>query len=285
MKLFALILLNGLSLGALYFIVACGFSLIFGLLRTVNLAHGSLYLAGAYIGYQVSFVTESWFAGLLAGAIASAILGVFMQTVLLRSTAGDTLRQALLTVGFSIVVADVLLAIFGGLAYQFEPPAFMFGTTELPIVQGYPTMRIAVIAFAFIIGTLLWLVLNRTKLGMAIRAGVDDRVMLSALGFNVNILYVLVFALGAFLAGLAGTIGGSVFSVAPGEDARFLLSSLVVVIVGGMGSLGGAALGAMLVGLTEQAGLALFPNYATSLTFGLMVAVLAIRPQGLFGRA
>lgn len=285
MKQLLVVLLNGVTLAAVYFMVASGFSLIFGLLRTVNLAHGSLYLIGAYTGYAVSDKTSNWFLGLLAGALAAGLVGVFMRQVLLRRAEGDTLRQALLTVGFSIIVADVLLLVFGPLTYQFEIPPYFYGTVKLPLIGSYSMIRLVCMGFSLLTGFLLWITLTKTKLGMAVRAGVDDRVMLSALGFNVNFYYLVVFALGAFVCGAAGTIGSSIFSISPGEDARFLLSSLVVVIIGGMGSLPGAAIGALMVGISEQIGLAYFPNYAISVTFGLMVLVLAMRPQGLYGRA
>jgi branched-chain amino acid transport system permease protein len=285
LKQLIIVLLNGFTLAAVYFMVASGFSLIFGLLRTVNLAHGSLYLTGAYIGYVVSDRFSNWFLGLLAGAVAAALVGAFMRLVLLRKAEGDNLRQALLTVGFSIIVADLLLLSFGPLTYQFEIPAYFSGTVALPFLGPYSMIRLVCMGFSFLTGLLLWITLTKTKLGMAVRAGVDDRGMLSALGFNVNYYYLVVFVLGAFVCGAAGTIGSSIFSISPGEDARFLLSSLVVVIIGGMGSLPGAAIGALMVGLSEQIGLAYFPNYAISFTFALMVLVLAVRPQGLYGRA
>ena len=217
--------------------------------------------------------------------MAAALVGAIMQLVLLRKTEGDNLRQALLTVGFSIGVADLLLWQYGAPTFQFELPQALAGATQLPGIGSYSTIRLVVVGMAVLVGVALWLVLNRTKLGMAVRAAVDDRVMLSALAFDVRSLYLVVFVLGALVCGLAGVVGGSVFSVAPGEDARFLLSSLVVVIIGGMGSLSGAAVGALLVGFAEQIGLAYFPNYAVTITFALMVAVLAVRPHGLFGKA
>jgi len=284
-KQILIVLLNGLTSGAVYFMVASGFSLIFGLLRTVNLAHGSLYLIGAYIGYAVADKSSSWLLGMLAGAVAAAAVGAFMHLVLLRRAEGDNLRQALLTVGFSIIAADLLLLTFGPLTYQFELPKLIEGAATLPLIGSYSMVRLACMAIAILTGVALWLILAKTKLGMAVRAGVDDRVMLAALGFNVHYYYLIVFMLGAFVCGMAGTVGSSVFSISPGEDARFLLSSLVVVIIGGMGSLKGAAIGALMVGVSEQLGLAYIPNYAITITFGLMMAVLALRPHGLYGRA
>jgi branched-chain amino acid transport system permease protein len=278
--------LNGLTLAALYFIVASGFTLIFGLMRTVNMAHGSLYLLGAYIGYSVADATGVWALGLIAGAAAAALLGVAMQYTMLARLQGQDLRQALVTIGLSIIVADLLLANYGGLTYLFSPPQVITGSTAIPGLQGgqYSTYRLFLIIAAVAIGLGLWLLLNRTKLGMIIRAGIDDRAMISALGVDIPKVFLLVFALGAGLAGLAGVIGGSALSISPGEDMRYLLSSLVVVIVGGMGSLGGAAIGAVIIGLAEQYGLAYWPTYSVLITFTIMVTVLVIRPYGLRGR-
>ncbi len=291
MDLAATIILNGLTLGALYFIVASGFSLIFGLMRVVNMAHGALYLAAGYVGYMVfeplydRDAWYAWYAGLAAGALAACVLGAALQRLLLGWMQGQELRQALVTIGVSIIVADQLLAGFGGTPRQFFAPDAIFGSTALPLVGGYPTFRLVQIGVALALGLGLWLLLNRTRLGAMIRAGVDDREMLGACGINVPLLGVAVFALGAALCGIGGVIGSTAQPLAMGQDGRFLLISLVVVIVGGMGSVAGTAAGAVLVGLAEQLGQALFPTYSVILTFVIMVAVLALRPQGLLGRA
>jgi branched-chain amino acid transport system permease protein len=208
-----------------------------------------------------------------------------MQTVLLGWMQGQELRQTLATIGLSIIIADQLLARFGATPRQFFAPDAIFGSTWLPLVGNYPTFRLVQIAVAIVVGVLLWLLLNRTRLGLMVRAGVDDRLMLSAMGVNVPLVAVAVFALGAGLAGLGGVIGATAQPLAQGVDARFLLTALVVVIVGGMGSIAGTAIGALLVGLAEQIGQALFPTYSVILTFLIMVVVLALRPQGLLGRA
>jgi branched-chain amino acid transport system permease protein len=289
-QLAATVTLNGLTLAALYFVVASGFSLIFGLMRTVNMAHGTLFLFGAYGGYLVfgplydADNPWAWYAALLGGMAAAGVAGVLLQVSLLGWMQGQELRQALVTIGVSIVAADQLLAQFGGLAVQFFPPNALFGSTSLPLVGGYPTFRLLQIGIAVAVGLGLWLLLQRTKVGLMIRAGVDDRAMLGGLGVNVALVNLAVFALGAALVGLAGVVGGSAQPFGPGADARFLVSSLVVVIVGGMGSIPGTALGALLVGLAEQWGQAVAPVYSVILTFTIMVAVLAVRPQGLLGR-
>ena len=295
MKLFLLTFLNGLTLASLYFLVASGFSLVFGLMRNVNLAHGSLYLLGAYIGYKAATASGSWFLGVAAGALSMAVAGVLLQLLVFRWMEGQELRHTLVTIGISIVAADVMLAVWTGTTYQFEPPEWLYGATELPIVIAYksdggavflryPTYRLVVLLTALVIGAGLWLFINRTRTGMMVRAGVDDRAMLAATGVNVQLLFAAVFAIGAGLAGFAGVVGGTALSIAPGEDVRYLLASLVVVIVGGMGSVPGAAIGALLIGLAEQFGLAYFPTYGVVLTFIIMALALAFRPQGIMGR-
>ncbi len=278
--------LNGLTLGALYFLVASGFTLIFGLMRVVNLAHGSLYLFGGYVGWSVADRTGSWVAGVVAGALGMGVVGLVIQQLLLRPIQGQDLREALVTIGLAIVVADLLLASYGGLTYGFSPPPAIYGATDLRLAGViYPTYRIFLVALAAAVGLALWLLLNRTRLGITIRAAIDDPAMVSALGINIQVVFALLFALGAALAGLAGVIGGSALSLSTGEDQRYLLASLIVVIIGGLGSLPGAAIGAALVGLVEQYGLYYAPYYSATITIAVMVAVLAVRPQGLLGRA
>jgi len=284
MKQFILTFLNGLTLAALYFLVASGFTLVFGLMRNINLAHGSLYLLGAYIGYEVGDHTGSWFLAALAGFLSTAVFGMILQVLIFRRMMGQELRQTMVTIGISIVLADLMLAIWTGTTYQFDPPDWLDGATPLPYIKAYPTIRIMVLVNAIVIGIALWLFLTRTRIGMMIRAGVDDRDMLAASGVNVQRIFIATFAVGAGLAGFAGVVGGSALSIAPGEDTRYLLASLIVVIVGGMGSVPGAAVGALLIGLAEQFGLAYTPTYGAVYTFLIMVLVLAVRPQGLMGR-
>ena len=283
-KLYLTTLLNSLTLASLYFLVASGFTLVFGLLRNVNLAHGSLYLFGAYVGWMVGEHTGSWVLAVMAGFLSAAIIGLLLQVLVFRHMQGQDLRQTLVTIGISIVLADIMLWIWGAEIYTFEPPSWMYGSTTLPLVEKFPTYRIAVFVMAALMGLALWWFLARTRVGMMIRAGVDDRAMLAASGVNVQLVFAVTFAIGAGMAGLAGVVGGSALSVSPGEDTRYLLASLVVVIVGGMGSVGGAAIGALLIGLAEQFGLASAPTYSVVFTFVIMVLVLAFRPRGLMGR-
>jgi len=283
-KLFLTTGLNGLTLAALYFLVASGFTLVFGLMRNVNLAHGSLYLLGAYVGYVVGDRSGSWLLAVAAGFASAALFGLVLQVAVFRFMHGEDLRQTLVTIGLSIMLADILLWIFGGEIYTFDPPRAIWGRTPLPIVQVYPTYRLTLLVMSAAIGVLLWWFLNRTRVGMMIRAGVDDRAMLAASGVNVQVVFAVTFAIGAGLAGFAGVVGGTALSIAPGEDTRYQLASLVVVIVGGMGSVVGAAIGAVLIGVAEQFGLAYAPTYSVVFTFVIMALVLAFRPQGILGR-
>jgi branched-chain amino acid transport system permease protein len=286
---------NGITLGSLYFLVASGFTLIFGLMRNVNLAHGSLYLFGGYIGYAISAWTGSWILAFIVAFVAVAVVGIVLQIVVFRRMEGQDLRQTMVTIGLSIVFADLMLWVFGGDFYQIQTPNWLIGPIELPLITAvklsgeavylrYPLVRLVILIAAIVIGVVMWLALNRTRVGMMVRAGVDDRDMLAATGVPIQLVFVAVFALGAGLAGIAGVVGGTFQSLSPGEDTRFLLASLVVVIVGGMGSIPGAALGAVIIGLAEQLGSVYIPTYAIVVTFLIMVLVLALRPQGLLAR-
>ena len=295
-KVFLNALFNGITLGGLYFLVASGFTLIFGLMRNVNLAHGSLYLFGGYIGYEVATLTGIWLLAFPAAFIVVGLFGMLLQVFVFRRMEGEDLRQTLVTIGISIVVADLMLWIWGGDFYNIGAPDWLNGPMSTffvtavkssgdPVYMKYPMVRVVIFAASVVIGIGIWLLLNRTRIGMLVRAGVDDRDMLSATGVKIQTIFLGVFAFGAGLAGLAGVVGGTFQSVAPGEDIRFLLASLVVVIVGGMGSIPGAAIGALLIGLAEQMGSVYAPTYSVVLTFLIMVLVLAFRPQGLMGRA
>ncbi|MFY0733689.1 MULTISPECIES: branched-chain amino acid ABC transporter permease [Aurantimonas] len=295
-KIFLNALFNGVTLGGLYFLVASGFTLIFGLMRNVNLAHGSLYLIGGYVGFYTADITGWWLLAFPVAFIIVGLIGVLMQIFVFRRMEGEDLRQTLVTIGISIVLADLMLWSFGGDFYNITPPQWLSGPLDTFFTTGYdrrgeliflryPSVRIVIFLAAVVVGLAMWLMLNRTRIGMLVRAGVDDRDMLSATGVRIQLVFACVFAFGAGLAGVAGVVGGTFQSVAPGEDTRFLLASLVVVIVGGMGSIPGAALGALLIGMAEQFGSVYFPTYAVVLTFLIMVVVLAFRPYGLLGRA
>jgi branched-chain amino acid transport system permease protein len=284
-RLYFVTLLNGLTLASLYFIVASGFTLVFGLMRNVNLAHGSLYLLGGYVGFIVAERTGWWLLAAAAGFAVAALGGLLMQVFILRHMQNQDLRQTMVTIGLSIVIADVLLWIFTGQVHQLEAPEPLRGPLRgIPLINAYSAFRLSLLAMGIAIGVGLWLLLNRTRVGMMIRAGVDDRAMLAAAGVNVNLVFAVTFARGAGLAGLGGVIGAVELSMVPGEDTRLLLASLIVVIVGGMGSVVGAAIGAAILGLAETYGLAYAPTYSVVFTFVILILVLAFRPRGIMGR-
>lgn len=285
MAQFLMIALNGLTLAAVYFLVASGLTLIFGLMRVITMAHGTSYLLGGYIGYVVARESGNWVVGALAGAVAVGIFGLLIHQLLIKRFQDDDMRVALITLGVSLIGTDLMLAAFGGTATQVPVDASLqVATVQLPIIGSYPLLRLLVLAFAVIVGVLLALGISRTRFGAVVRAGVDDAQMTAATGVNVPLVFAVIFALGSALAGLAGVVGGTLFPLMPGQDGTYLLFSLVVVIVGGMGSIPGAAIGAALVGLVSQFTLVYAPTYSLVLTFALMVVVLAIRPQGIMGR-
>jgi len=284
-RLFVVTLLNGLTLSSLYFIVAAGFTLVFGLMRNVNLAHGSLYLLGGYIGFFVAQQTGNFVAALAAGFLGAALVGLLMQVAIFRFMQGQDLRQTMVTIALSIVIADLLIWGIGAQVHQLDAPEWLAGPLrDVPLIKAYSKYRLMLLPIGIVIGIALWLFLNRTRVGMMIRAGVDDRAMLAASGVNVNLVFAITFAIGAGLAGLGGVIGAVELSMVPGEDVRLLLASLIVVIIGGMGSVVGAAVGAIILGVAETYGLAYAPTYSVVFTFVILALVLAFRPRGILGR-
>lgn len=280
------IALNGLTLAAVYFLVASGLTLIFGLMRVITMAHGTMYLLGGYVGYVVARETGNWFLGVLGAAAAIGVLGLLIHQVLIRRFQDDDMRVALITLGVSLIGTDLMLAVFGGTATQVPvPPELQIASVTIPFIGAYPVLRLLVLLVAIVIGVALALFISRTRFGSVVRAGVDDSQMTAATGVNVRVVFAIIFVLGSVLAAIAGVVGGTLFPLLPGQDGVYLLYSLVVVIVGGMGSIPGAAIGAVLVGLVSQFSLVYAPTYSLVLTFALMVVVLAIRPQGIMGRA
>ncbi|MEO7008016.1 MAG: branched-chain amino acid ABC transporter permease [Caldimonas sp.] len=277
-------LLNGLTFAALLFIVASGFTLIFGLLRIVNLTHGALYLFGGYIGYSVAKASGSFVFGMLAAMVAVALIGVVLDQGLLRLVRGFELREVLLTLGAAFVLDDLALVLWGGDTFTVPVPQFLRGALQIGGVF-YPKYRLFVLVLGLVVFGALWLLLNRTRLGALIRAGVDDPEMVEAMGINIRRVFLITFMLGAALAGLGGTVGGAFLTLYPTADSEILVFSLAVVIIGGQGSLVGAAVGSLLVGLLNSIGQVTFPELAYFVIFGPMALILAFRPLGLFGRA
>jgi branched-chain amino acid transport system permease protein len=276
-------ILNGLTFAALLFVVASGFTLIFGLLRIVNLAHGALYLFGGYAGFTVATQTGSFVLGGVAAVAAAAAAGLVLSEGLLRFVEGHELRQVLLTLGVAFVVNDMALVLWGGDTFTVPVPDALRGAVRV-FGTYYPAYRLFLLAAGGAIFVALWLVLQRTRIGALIRAGVDDAEMVEASGINIRRVFLLTFLLGAALAGFGGLLGGAFLTLFPSADAEILVLSLAVVIIGGRGSLAGAAVGSLLVGLLDTFGKAMFPELAYFVIFGPMAVLLAFRPLGLFGR-
>ncbi|HEX9672148.1 MAG TPA: branched-chain amino acid ABC transporter permease [Burkholderiales bacterium] len=274
---------NGISYGALLFLLASGLSLIFGVMRIVNLAHGSFFLIGGYVALTVIWTTGSWVLALPAAALAVAVVGLLMERVFLRPLGFDPLRQVLLSVGFAYLFQQAALDIWGGDNFDIVPPAIL---KESAVIGGFyfPIYRIFMIGMALFVGLVLWLTMEKTRMGAMVRATVDDSEMARGVGINTSRVSMFIFALGAFLAGLGGVIGGAFLGVYPGLDFAILPIAFAVVIIGGMGSLTGAAVGSLLVGLADNFGKALFPEVSYFTLYAPMVLILALKPTGLFGR-
>ena len=278
---------NSITFGGLLFLLSAGFSLIFGLMRIPNLTHGSLFMLGAYIGATLviglfGVKVNFWLAAVLA-TVAVAFLGALAERFLLRRLPGDQLAQVLVTLGLSFMAADFCLMVWGGDPLSVATPPELAGFARLGVLI-FPNYRLAIIVIAIIVAVGLWLLLDRTRLGAMIRAGVDDPDMARVVGIRVSQLFTIVFALGAGLAAFAGIVGGPILSVYPGLDQDMLPLALVVVILGGTGSLLGSFVGSIIVGFIYNFGQALLPELAYFVLFLPMLLVLLLRPQGLFGR-
>ena len=276
--------LNAVSAGMLLFLLAAGFSLIFGLIRVLNLAHGSFYLLGAYLGWSLLAWSGSFLVAVFGAMAGVAVLGVVMERWLIRPLYGDELRQALLTFGCLFIIADATLWIWGGNPLTLEKP--MGFTESLSLGElVFPSYRLLVIGVGIVMAAVLWWVQEKTRLGALIRAGVEDSEMARGMGTNIATLFALMFAVGGALAGLAGVLGGVIVGAYPGADLEVLMLAFVVIIIGGMGSLKGAFVGGLVVGLLDTLGKTFFPELAMFTIFVPMVVILAIWPTGLFGRA
>ncbi len=274
---------SGISFGMLLFLLASGLTLTLGLLRIVNLAHGSFYLLGSYVGVSIATYTGNFYLAVVIGVIAIGILGLGLERVLLRRYAiGDT-EQVLLTFGCLFFFADLALYIWGGHPLYIPSPGYFQKSMELGVTT-VSIYKLVIIALGTAVAILLWLFQERTRYGAIIRAGVDDEQMTEGMGINITLTKSLVFGLGALLAGLAGVAGGSFIGAYPGIDMEVLLLSLIVVVIGGAGSLKGALIGALLIGLVRNFSVAFIPQFSLAIIYVPMVIVLVLRPQGLFGR-
>jgi branched-chain amino acid transport system permease protein len=277
-------LLNGLTLAALLFITASGLTLSFSLMRVVNLTHGALYMAGGFIGLSIINLTGSWILALLGGGGAMAVLAMLEEQFLLRRARGNDLVETLISLSVAIIIGDLVLVVWGGYPKTIAIPAMLSGVWTLPVIgMVYPVFRLFMLALAIFIVVSLWFFLNKTTLGITIRAGVDNFEMVSALGINVRRLFTIVFCLSGFLAGAAGVVGGTFMMLVVGEDWRILTLTLIVIIIGGMGSLVGTVVGALITGLVYSFATAYIPEFSLFILFLPVAVILSIRPHGLFG--
>jgi len=283
MTLWAVHTLNGISFGVLLFLLAAGLSLIYGLMKILNLTHGSYYLLGAYLGLTVIRMTGSFMLAVVVATLAVALIGALMERFFLRRFHLQELPQTLLTFGFLFIFADLALWIWGGNPQTLPKPAAFEHSVRVGELV-YPSYRLFLIAVGLIVGAALWWFQEGTRVGAMLRAGVDDEEIARGLGINVSLLFTLVFSLGAFLAALGGVLGGPIIGVYPGADFEVLLLAFVVVIVGGLGSLKGALVGGLLVGLLDNFGKAFFPEFALFAMYVPMAIILVLRPTGIFGR-
>jgi len=283
MNLWFVLAINSITLGGLLFLLSAGFSLIFGLMKIPNLTHGSFFMLGAYLATSLlARGFDFWTAAVAAGLLVAALGGI-VERLILRRLPGAELAQVLVTLGLSFMIADACLMVWTGDPIQVATPAALRGATSVGWLA-FPTYRLAIAVIAVVFAAGLWALLDRTRLGAMIRAGVDDPEMARVTGIRVSRLFTIVFCLGAWLAGFAGVIGGPILSVYPGLDQEMLPLALVVVILGGSGSLLGSLVGSFIVGFLYNFGQAMFPELAYVVLFLPMLIVLVVRPQGLFGR-
>lgn len=275
--------LNGLSFGALLFLLASGLTLVFGLMRIVNMAHGAFYLLGGYLGVVISAMTGNLLLAIVVAVVSVSVTAFLIEVVLLRFVRGQELPEVLLTIGISFVIADLCLAVFGGDPQNLPVEAKVPGAMILGDLV-YPWYRILVIGVAIAVGIALAIIQTRTRIGAIVRAGVDDREIISAMGVNISWVFTGMFVVGAGLAAMGGTIGSGVQSILPGVQNEVLLYALVVIIIGGLGSVAGAAVGSVLIGLIDAFAKAWIPELAYFTIFLPMALVLVLRPTGLFGR-
>ncbi|MBN8969100.1 MAG: branched-chain amino acid ABC transporter permease [Rhizobiales bacterium] len=275
--------LNGLAFGSLLFILASGFSLIFGLMRIVNLSHGAYFMLGAYVGLSAIGAGANFWVAILVGGVAISILGTLIERFILRRLNGQPLAQVLVTLGIAFIIADACVWIWTGDPRPVPMPSELTGAFRVANLA-FPIYRLFVIGVAFALAVALWFLLERSRLGAMIRAGVDDLTMARAMGIRTSLLFSVVFCLGSALAGAGGVLAGPILSVYPGLDTDMLPLALVVVILGGVGSLLGAFVGSLIIGFIYSYGQALFPDLAYVILFLPMVLVLTLRPTGLFGR-
>lgn len=283
LSIFAMQLLNGLAYGMLLFLLAAGLSLIFGIMDILNLAHGSLYMLGAYIAFSIANYLENFWLALILAPLLVGLISLILEVGLLRiSYNRGHLTQVLLTFGLAYVFNDMVRWIWGADIRSLTPPASISGSLEI-MGQTFPRYRIFVVFLGLAIAFLLWFFQEKTRWGAIIRAGVSDKEMVSGLGINIRLVFTLIFALGGILAGLSGVAAGPILGLFPGMDFETLIFALIVVVVGGLGSFTATLGGAIIIGLADTFGKVWFPEASLFLIFAIMAIVLLVKPQGLFG--
>src|SRR4051812_35084263 len=293
-------LLNGLQFGVTLFLMAAGLTLVLGIMNVVNLAHGSLYMVGAYLALAAAQLTGSYLVGVALGLAGTLVVGMLVEVVVLRTLYDrDHLDQVLATFGLILFFNELVAIVWGRAALFASPPSWLSGHIDLFTGSRYPAYRAAIIVVGLVTALLLWYVVTRTRLGMLIRAGASNRTMVAALGVNIRLLYTVVFGFGAALAGLAGLMAGPIYAVQPGMGELILIQVFVVIVIGGIGSIRGALVGALIVGVVDTMGRAFLkpllgtiisptaaesagPALASMLIYLLMAVVLAVKPAGLF---
>jgi branched-chain amino acid transport system permease protein len=277
-------ILNGLSLAMLLFLLSAGLSIIFGMMRIINLAHGSFYLLGGYIGLTTIGFTGSFWLALAIAALLVGLFGAAVHRALLQRVQHNELAQVLLTFGLLLMISDTSTWIWGGLPRTLPRPSFLDGAVHVASLT-FPTYRVALTASGLITASAIWLLLERTRVGAIVRAGVDDQEMVKGIGISIGAVFTAVFALGATLAAVAGVLGGALLGVYPGADFEVVLLAFSIVVIGGLDSLRGAFVGSLFIGLIDTFAKALMPRFALFSIFVPMALMLAVRPRGLFGRA
>jgi len=284
MRFWTFQILNGLTSGAILFFVTVGLTVTTGLMRILNLAHGALFLVGGFVGLATVEATGSFVAGLAMGALVAGLLGLALRQAFATALLGHTFHQVLLTLGIAFIISNGILHVFGGTPRRLQPPTYFRGSVEFLGVT-YPRYRLALIVLSVVVGLALWLFWERSLMGAMVRACVDDRPMAAAMGIPVGRVFSVVFALGAALAGLTGVLAAPVLGLYIGLDFEVLLLAVIVIVVGGMGSLTGAFIASMLVGIINVMGQASFPELSSLTLFVPVILILIVRPKGLMGRS
>ena len=282
---FGVQLLNAVQYGMVLFLVASGLTLVFGILGVINLAHGAFYMLGAYLAYWIVLVTGSFLAAMVGGVAIAFVVGLFLETVFVRLLYGrDHLAQVLLSFGLILVIDEVRQLLFGKDVHAVAPPDWLSGSIQLTDNLSYPVYRLAICGFGLLVAGVIFLVITRTRIGMIVRAGAENREMIRVLGIQFDQVNRYVFAVGIALAALGGIVIAPSSTVFPGMGDSMLILSFVVVVLGGIGSITGAAIGALVIGLTDTFGKVFFPSVSSILIYLVMAAVLLWRPNGILGR-